>query len=1218
MRGSESALVDLQPLPRFKLDRELGTGTSGRVWHGVLLEPAGGAPAGTELAVKYLHPRLENDAGALAAFETEARAGLAASHPGLVHVLASGRDAKGRCILMRFVAGRSLREVLREEGALPEPRVRSIGKQIAGALAALHAAGYLHGDLKPENLRLDAEGRAVLLDLGFARALAEGGRARGHGPAPGAGSLPYLSPEQARGEAATRASDVFALGVVLYEISTGLHPFALRVREGSAAQHPLLEGSGSSGAVARAALERPDADRLLAAIATARFLPPSRAVPQISPFLDRLLEVLLARDPERRPSSDELAARLAQQEGGEWWRSEVQFEASERRGGTGESDARHLTPLVGRESEMQALISAYDLGVRGRPLEELAVPPFSRPAAPRAWLGAAVWIESPAGAGKSRLVHEFSSRARTSDDPPLYLYSRCRELDDERPCHPVLRLVEKYLRLPARTAPRERERAQLGRLVPPSVADTLVQALDPAFEGTSPISIHVALALWLVALGRELPLVVFLDDVHWAREDTLEVLTLAAEKLAGTRSVLVLARRSAVAASSPEALARLHERLTAELPLWRLELAPLDERAVTELVERMFHHTAPQLHLARVLWQRSRGNPAHLVEILRGLLARGDARLHPEGSGLVLAIAPDQLPLPPSLAQAIQDSYRRLSLVERTWLRRLAVAGGRIETEFLERAFAPRQQAEVDAVLAQLVRAGWLVPVGARYRFARPALREAVYRGLSREQRVKLHAAAADALRPPSGTSPGFEDAFQRAFHLRAAGRHEELLDCLQELLPRLLRAGQPQRVHSLASWGLDSLEHLPRTRETDQQRIELLEAAVDAADRLGFREGQRELLDQLAELDFDPDVDPESVGRVYMLHGRYAVSTGQFGLARGMLRNAVQLFGRAGSALLSSEALRRLAQVQAHVGELREARELASEALEAAQADAQRALAHNALGVIDVLEDQLESALAHAEQALALLRNDRGYNMPGAHAAAYLLRARVYRIAGSPGRALASAGRAVHLAEVAGERRLQAEAIARLGGQLLDVDRPAEAEARIREALRIAEEIEDRRGQALARLFLGILLWEQSGPEALATLEGVGALATEIGLNRIAAVSFALQARVHRQEGRSPRAAELGTRALELLERFGAEFHDRIVITGTQALLCSSLGREAEAQRLVRGVREQIESDTARMRSPLFKLRYGRAAERLLEAVLSPDGPVWPRAHLEPDRAET
>lgn len=1199
-------------LPRFRLDRELGTGTSGRVWHGVLSEAWEGHPAGIELAVKYLHQRLEHDPTAMEAFELEARAGLAARHPGLVEVLARGRDAKGHFLLMRFVAGRSLREVLRESGALPEPLVRSLGAQIAGALATLHAAGFLHGDLKPENIRIDADGNAVLLDLGFARALEDGGRVRERGLAPGPGSLPYLAPEQARGEAGGAESDVFALGVVLYEIATGTHPFALSARsEARSASHPLLEGSGSSGAVARAALERPDADRLLAAIATARFVSPSRRVPQISPFLDRLLELALARDPARRPASSELARRLREQETGEWWRSEVQFEAAERRGGSGEADARHLTPLVGREAEMRALFAAYDCGVRGRSLDELDTPPQSRPAAPRAFLGACAWIQAAAGLGKSRLVNEFASRARTSEDPPLYLYSRCRELDEERPCQPVLRLLEKYLRLPAGIAPRERERALLGRLVPPRVAEALANALDPTFEGTTPISVPVALAVWLVAVGRELPLVVFLDDVHWAGEDTLEVLALVSEKLAGTRLLLVVAQRGGAAARAPEALQRLAARLEAEVPLWRVELAPLDERAVGELVERLFHHTAPRLHLARVLWQRSRGNAAHLSEILRGLLARGEARPHPEGGGLVLSIPPDELPLPPSLSKAIQDSYRRLSLAERTWLRRLSVAGGRIETGFLQRAFLPKNRAEVDEVLARLTRAGWLVPAGARYRFARPALREAVYRGLTREQRVKLHGAAADALRPQAGELAGFEDAFQRAFHLRAAGRHADLLESLHGLLPRLLRAGQPQRIHSLATWGLESLAALPHSRETDRQRIELLEAAVDAADRLGFREGQRELLDQLADLEFDPDLDPEAVGRVYLLHGRYAVSTGQYGLARGMLRNAVQLFEKSGSLQELSEGLRRLALVQAHVGELGEARELAQAALDQAQVDAQRALAHNALGVIDVLEDKLESALERAEQALALLRKDRGYHMPGAHAAAYLLRARVHRISGSPARALASASRAVRLAEVAGERRLLAEAIARLGGLLLDVDRPAEAEARLREALRLSEEIEDRRGQVLARMFLGILLWEQADIEALRTLEGVSELALAIGLNRIAAVSHALQARVHREAGRLERASALLEDAMNLLERYGAELHDRIVITGTRALVLGTLGRAEEAERLVGKLRDRIREDTARMRSPLLKLRHARAAERLLAAVLSPEGPIYPRAHL-------
>src|SRR5262249_56493643 len=123
-------------------------------------------------------------------------------------------------------------------------------------------------------------------------------------------------------------------------------------------------------------------------------------------------------------SAAELERRLVDQEGGGWWRGEVEFGASERRGGSGESDASHRTPLVGREREMATLLSVARQG--GRP--------------------AAVWIRGAPGSGKSRLVNEFAARARMSDDPPLFLYGRCRELEEGRPAQPVLRLVERYLR----------------------------------------------------------------------------------------------------------------------------------------------------------------------------------------------------------------------------------------------------------------------------------------------------------------------------------------------------------------------------------------------------------------------------------------------------------------------------------------------------------------------------------------------------------------------------------------------------------------------------------------------------------------------------------------------------------------------------------------------------------------------------------------------------
>lgn len=1247
--------------PRFRLTKELGSGTTGHVWHGVLTEGFPPYPAGFAVAVKYLHARLEREPDALAAFENEARAGRAALHPDLVHVIATGRDERGRFLVMPYVPGRTLRDVAKEAGALPEPLVRSIARQVSAGLAALHKGGFLHGDIKPENVRLDAEGNAVLLDLGFARPADEPDDPRGAygeldhatlshsragavehagtGPrdprrvAPRPGTLPYLAPEQARGESGSRASDVFALAVVLYELATGVHPFAAQALGPSdlvpgalpRSRHALGGGSasGSSGAIARAALEKPDADRLLAAIAHPRVRPPSHIDPRLSPFLDHLLGACLQHDAARRPSAAELEQRLHEQEHGAWWRGVVESEPEARGGSVGEPAALHLTQLVGRDRELDVMLEAFanaSGAARSAAVSEAAgesrreasgeLPRESSAGADSAGAGGgAVWLSGDSGAGKSRLVNELAARVRMSETPPLYLYGRCRELQEERPAQPIVRMLERWLRLSPRAAARERERAQLETLVPPRVVQTLVAALDPQGRETPEMAIGDALAEWLTTLGKREPLLVYLDDVQWAGESTLGVLAKIAEQLSGTRILLVLGLRLGVEESAPATLARVRERLAAQVTTREVRLEPLDESAVLELVRLLFHHSVPQLRLAHVLWERSRGNPGLVFEILRGLIDRGQAQALAAGERLVLRIAPDELPLPGSLRKAIGESYRRLPTADRQWLRRLAVVGGHLETDFLARAFPDARRAEIDEMLARLVRTGWLVSMGARYRFARPALREAVYRSLSRDQRARLHAAAARALRSNASEEPSIDDAFQIAFHERAAGHHEALLGELPELMARLLRSGQPQRVHALARWGLEAIDALPKDEARGKLEILLLERAVDAADRLGFRTDQRSLLDRLAELEFDPDLDPESVGRVYLLHGRYAVSTGQYGLARGCLKNAVEMFERSGKLLELAESLRRLSLVQGHVGELAEARELAERSFDLAQTDLQRALAKVSLGIADVLEDRFERALENAEAALALLRREKHRALPGAYAAVYMLSARVHRILGNHGRALGAAMRAAHLARRAGERRLEAEATARLGGMLLDADRPEEAEARLREALLVAEEIEDRRGQALARLFLGILLWEAAQTEAQPMLERANELASSMGLNRVEAVCCAIRARIHREAGELDTALSLTTRANELVKSFGAELNDRIVIAGTHALVLRTMGREDEADEIEEGLRGRVERENGRLETPLRRLRHGRASERLLEAVLSPEGPVYPRS---------
>jgi hypothetical protein len=467
------------------------------------------------------------------------------------------------------------------------------------------------------------------------------------------------------------------------------------------------------------------------------------------------------------------------------------------------------------------------------------------------------------------------------------------------------------------------------------------------------------------------------------------------------------------------------------------------------------------------------------------------------------------------------------------------------------------------------------VPAADRYRFERPALREALYRALPAGRRKRLHAAAARGL---ASDVDDMEEAWQRAFHLHAAGEHAELIETVRRILPPLRRRASALRLSTLARWGLAALEHLPAYPGRETLRLELLEDAADAADRLGRREDQRVLLDQLAGSELDPERFPTEAARLYLLHARYAAGTGQFGLARGWLKTATTLAERSGDRWLSSQALRRLAQVQAQIGEFGEARSLAHQALERASGENQEALAHLALAHVDVLEDELERALAEVDAAFAVLKRTREPRA-GVLAYAELMRARVWRSAGLPRRGLAAIQRAVELAR------------AELTGALL-----------------LADEIQDRRGQVLSNLMQAWLDAEEGAPRARVALARALELAREIGFYRAEALGLALGARLREAAGDQAGAELHTTHPQELVERHGAERTDRIVIAGTRALVLTAQGRAAETRAVLGDLARRTRASQRRIRDRVLRTAQRDYAERLLAAALSNEGPVFPR----------
>jgi eukaryotic-like serine/threonine-protein kinase len=259
---------------RYRLGSLLGVGGMARVYL------ASDRVLERQVAVKVLSPPYAQDPVFVERFRREARSAASLSHPNIVAVFDSGSDAREHYLVMEYVAGQSLAELLADQGRLAPRRAAELGVEVCAALAAAHAQGLVHRDVKPANVLVGAEGRVKVADFGIVKAAATV-TLTGNGTV--LGTAAYLSPEQAQGGPVDARSDLYSLGCVLYELVTGAPPF----------------GSGADSspvAVATRHLHQPPE-------------PPSARNPQVDASLDAVVLTALAKDPARRcQSASELQA----------------------------------------------------------------------------------------------------------------------------------------------------------------------------------------------------------------------------------------------------------------------------------------------------------------------------------------------------------------------------------------------------------------------------------------------------------------------------------------------------------------------------------------------------------------------------------------------------------------------------------------------------------------------------------------------------------------------------------------------------------------------------------------------------------------------------------------------------------------------------------------------------------------------------------------------
>jgi eukaryotic-like serine/threonine-protein kinase len=444
---------------RYDLQAEIGSGGMGLVYraHDRLLD--------RDVAVKVLSaPRLTPESRARLLREARAVARLA--HPNVVTVYDAGESDGLPYVVMELVEGPSLHE--RPARDLDE--ILAVARQLCAALEHAHGQGIVHRDLKPENVLLAADGTAKLVDFGLARTVAS--RLTAHGAI--LGTVAYLAPEQALGQEVDGRADLYALGVLLYELVTGRLPFTADDPVAVISQHLY-----------------------------APVVPPRARNPAVPRALEALILRLLSKTREGRPASAaEVLAALD---------------------GLARDRPAASTPAVEAVEEELSLLSRIVRGrIVGRERELAQARALWQQAA--AGEGQVLLVSGEPGVGKTRLVRELATQVQVSGGRALF--GQCYA-EGGAPYAPFAEILRHALR---------QEEDLAADLPAPVVADllTLAPALRARFPGVpsnpplDPRSeqqrILENMALFFAHLSRERPLLLVVEDAHWAGSGTLALL----------------------------------------------------------------------------------------------------------------------------------------------------------------------------------------------------------------------------------------------------------------------------------------------------------------------------------------------------------------------------------------------------------------------------------------------------------------------------------------------------------------------------------------------------------------------------------------------------------------------------------------------------------------------------------------------------------------------
>src|SRR6185369_11403687 len=649
---------------RYRLDSELGRGGMGTVYRATDLELQ------REVAVKVLATTAQNS-DARERLVREARSAAALNHPHIVTIHDVGEASGFPFLVMELVAGPRLSQARPTEIT----RIVNIAVQICDALEHAHNNQIVHRDLKPDNVLLSGSSESSnvkLADLGLALP-AYGARISRSGVI--VGTAAYMAPEQALGQTIDGRADLYALGVLLYDLTTGRVPFT--------GDDPLT---------------------IISQHVHAHIVPPRVLCPDIPPGLETVIVRLLAKDPAQRFStaSETRAALLESLKNTE----SVPVETAPV---VAILDALSRGRLVGRNDELAEARELWQRAREGR--------------------GHGVLLSGEPGAGKSRLAREITIQAAV--DGALVLSGGCYEYEAATPYLPFVEAFRRWVR---EEKSDEHLREILGETATQiaKLAPEIETRLGP-FPGRQELAAHEERLLFFDAvvqvfsnIARRQSLLFYADDLHWADRGTLWLLGHVLRQLRNERVLIVGAyRETELDRTHPLAKSLVdwnRERLTTRIALRRFNESETGDQLGALLGERVSGEFAIAVH------RETEGNPFFVEEVLKALIEKGSVRRE---SGKWRRCDVDQMMIPQSVKEAIGHRLDRVSQNCNDVLRVSAILGKVFTFEELSATAEQNEDLLLDALDeatgAQLIAAG----SGDSFSFTHDKIREVLYEELN-------------------------------------------------------------------------------------------------------------------------------------------------------------------------------------------------------------------------------------------------------------------------------------------------------------------------------------------------------------------------------------------------------------------------------------------------------------------------------------------------------